>query len=302
MSAPVRLRALLLPGLALGLLLAVVARGGAGNAVEATVPPQPGPTVAPTCHVAAPSTPAGYARLFAGVPTAQWGAADLAITVPVGGRSVWLFGDTFSSGPTGTGRFVHSTAIVQRGGCLHVSDGGAQLLPDGRVEARPTPAHPSHIFWIVSGRARTPASLEITARSIVVFGTGAWDFRDGGESRTALVDLDPTGDLSFRGWIRTARTPPPDAGPLINCDAPRPPRPHHFCYARHVHPELRLAGGQVLVTIAQNWDDGRLHPYPDYRPLFRAGAAPRHAIAKVRPPRSDETNMTKSGRHRSPMS
>ncbi|HEV7204125.1 MAG TPA: hypothetical protein VGN18_05905 [Jatrophihabitans sp.] len=270
MPAPARLRSMLLPGIALGVLLAVVARGSAGNAAAGTLRPRPVPVVAPSCPTAAPTTAAGYARLFAQLPTSQWGAADLAVTVPVDGRSVWLFGDTMSSGPTGTGRFVHSTAIVQRRGCLHVSNGGAQLLPDGRTEATPTRAHPSHIYWIVSGRALTSTSLEVTARSILVFGTGAWDFEDGGVSRAALVDLDPVGDLTLRGWLRTWRSPPPDAGALINCDAPRPPRKHHFCYARHVHPELRLAGGQVLVTVAQNWDDGTLHRFADYRPLFQA--------------------------------
>lgn len=270
MPASARPRVMLLCSVVLGLLLAVAARSTAGNAVGAGARTRAAITRPAGCTAPAPSTAAGYARLFARVPTAQWGAADLALTVPVGGRSVWLFGDTFSGGPDGTGRFVHSTAIVQHRGCLHVSRQGAQLLPDDRVELRPTRAHPSRIYWITSGRARTATSLEITARSIVVFGTGAWDFRDGGVSRTALVRLGRSGDLTFHGWIRSERTPPPDAGPLINCDAPKAPRPHHFCYARHEHPELRLAGGRILVTIAQNWDDGTLHRYPDYRPLFRA--------------------------------
>lgn len=273
MPVPARLRAMLLPGLALGAVLAVSVRSTAGSAVEAGRPEQPVPVRPVACASSAPTTATGYARMFARVPTAQWGAADLAITVPVGGRSVWLFGDTFSGGPTGTGRFAHSTAIVQRGGCLHVSRGGAQLLPDGRVERRPSRAHPSHIYWIVSGRALTPTSFEVTARSILIFGPSAWDFRDGGVTRTGSVTLDGAGDLAFRGWSRSEHSPPPDAGPLINCDAPSPPRPHHFCYARHTHPELRLAGNRMLVTIAQNWDDGTLHRYPDYRPLFRAAPA-----------------------------
>ena len=198
---------------------------------------------------AAPATAAGYAAAFAALPPAQWGAADVAITVPLGEHVVWLFGDTFS-----TSRFVHSSAVVQAGGAFNVSDDGAQLLPND---------DPAHIYWIDCAHARGPDTLLITARSITLTGAGPWDFHDGGFDRTARVTVDAHDDLTFTGWV----------GAKHYCPAPEPGRmivygPHHFGYAVHTHPELELADGAVLVTTCQNWDDGILHPVADYRPIF----------------------------------
>jgi hypothetical protein len=58
---------------------------------------------------------------------------------------------------------------------------------------------------------------------------------------------------------------------MIDCEAPLPPAPHHFCYGRQRHPKLSLAGGRTLMTVGQNWDDGVLHRLRDYQPLFFAG-------------------------------
>ncbi len=260
------------------LLLAALAASGcaaaAGTVVAhpaRTVPPPAVVLATPICTRPAPDTAAGYSALFATTDPREWGGADVAVSVPLGGRSVWLFGDTFSAGPDGRGRFVHSTAITQRAGCLHVSHGGAQLLPDERRVAVPTPTDPSRIYWIQGGRALGPDTLAVTARTIELTGTGPWDFRDGGASRTALATLDEAGDVTFVRWLATNPGPAPDPGPLIDCEAPRPPAAHHFCYGRHRHPELTLAGGHVLVTVSQNWDDGVLHPMREYQPLFSAG-------------------------------
>ena len=260
------------------LLVALAASGCAAAAGGAIVhrptrtAAQPAVLVAATaiCTKPAPDTATGYTSMFAALDQGQWGGADVAVSVPVGGRSVWLFGDTFSAGADGRGRFVHSSAITQRAGCLHVSHGGAQLLPDAHQVAAPTAADPARIYWIQGGRALGRDKLAVTARTIEVVGTGAWDFRDGGSSRTALTSVDDAGDVTFVRWLATTTGPPPDPGPLIDCEAPRPPAPHHLCYARHRHPELRLAGGHALMTVSQNWDDGVLHPLRDYQPLFYA--------------------------------
>jgi hypothetical protein len=45
-------------------------------------------------------------------------------------------------------------------------------------------------------------------------------------------------------------------------------KPHHFGYARVSHPEFPLSSGKTLVTTCQNWDDGRVRPPADYRPIF----------------------------------
>jgi hypothetical protein len=162
---------------------------------------------------------------------------------------VWLYGDTFS-----TGRFVHSTAIVQDKGCLHVSHAGAQLLPNDDAK---------HIYWIDSARP-VPGGLAVKARAISLTGTCAWCFRDGGYYRTALVTVSRSGDAAFQRWTGRVVSAAPDPGWMY------PYGPHHFGYARHVHPEFKLAGGGALVTTCQNWDDGVLHPMASYRPIFTA--------------------------------
>lgn len=202
------------------------------------------------CHKPAPTSADGYAAMFAALPVSEWGAADVAISVPLGRRSVWLFGDTLS-----TRRFVHSTAIIQDKGCLHVSHAGAQLLPDD---------DPAHIYWIISARAVDSTSLAVLARAITLVGKGAWDFRDGGHSRTAHVDVDAQGDASFIRWVSDKNCAAPDPGAMYRIDD----RPHHFGYARNTHPEAHLASGRTLVTTCQNWDDGMPHPFADYRPIF----------------------------------
>jgi hypothetical protein len=201
-----------------------------------------------SCIKKAPTTTAGYTAMFAALPTALWGAADGAESLKVGARSVWFFGDTAS-----TGRFVHSTAITQAGGCLHVSHGGAQLLPND---------NPSHIYWIESARAVSATRVDVTARTVTLTGTGGWDFADGGYDRTAVTSLNATGDLTFSRWGPKVASPVPNPGPMYVYG------PHHFGYGRHTHPELPLASHKMLVSTNQNWDDGHVHPYSAYRTLF----------------------------------
>lgn len=205
------------------------------------------------CSTPAPTTASGYTQLWAGLDTAQWGAADGAESIPMpDGRIVWLYGDTFSNG-----RFAHSTAIVQTKGCLHVSHAGAQLLPNDDVH---------HIYWIEYGTP-TSGGLLIRARSVVLTGTCGWCFADGGFTHTAYVTLDRWGNLTFRRWVALTHDAAPDPGPLYDVGGPA----HHFGYNRLAHPEARLASGAMLYTTCQNWDDGKYHPYASYRPIFTEG-------------------------------
>jgi hypothetical protein len=207
-----------------------------------------------TCTAPAPTSATGFTTMFAAVPPAQWGAADVSISVPLTGhRSVWLYGDTFS-----TGRFVHSTAIVQTGGCLHVSHAGAQLLPNDDA---------THIYWIQSAVART-GGLSITARAITLTpGGGVWGFADAGYQRTAYATVNAAGDVTFARWTSKTVTPAPNPGALYSLGDGNT---HHFGYARHTHPEFKLTSGLTLTTTCQNWDDG-LHPVAQYRPIFTEG-------------------------------
>ena len=248
----------------------VVGPAGAGVGPHRPFPPSasssaPSPSSSPaaraSCHRPAPTSAAGYAAQFAHLDPTQWGGGDGALTVRLGRRTVWLFADTLS-----IGRFVHSSAVVQDGGCLHVSHAGAQLLPD-----EPTGTGRPRIFWVHSARPLGPDTIAVTARAIDLVGTGPWDFRDAGYFRTALVSVDGHGDATFHQWLARTTSAPPDPGPLIDCEAPAPPAPHHLCYGELRHPQLRLAGGRVLVTVSQNWDDGVLRPLVEYQPLFRTG-------------------------------
>lgn len=194
--------------------------------------------------------------MFAALPVGQWGAADGGVSVPFFGKSVWLFGDTFEAHAHG---LAHSTAIVQDRGCLHVSHAGAQLLPDD---------DPAHVYWMEGGKVIDRGHLAIAARSVILSGNRVWNFADGGFDRTALVSVSAAGDLTFVRWSAKHFSPPPDQGPMLDCEAPAPATPGHFCYAEHAHPELHLSGGHILDSTSQNWTDGAWHGWNAYRLIF----------------------------------
>lgn len=213
----------------------------------------------------APTTAAGYRRMFATLDPHQWGAADVSISQRLpDGRRVWLYGDTLS---TGNG-FVHSTAITQTGGRLHVSARGAQLLPDG-----PVTGDRKVVYWIEAVALHPNGDLAVTAAPISVGTASAWDFhRVDEESRTARVRVDAAGDARFIAW--TGYVPaPPATNDLTEVG------PHHFTYGAFTH-DVRLASGRLLRTVNQNWDDpianhttraGGIR-YADFRPLFSSVA------------------------------
>lgn len=233
------------------------------RAAVTTVVPAP-----PRVVVPAPRTAAGYQRLFARLDPVQWGAADGAVTTPLpGGRVLWLFGDTMSAR---VGGFVHSTAIVQTGGILHVSHAGTQLIPDD---------DPTHIYWIQSVKILDATRVRVTARSIRLTGTGMWDFADNGFSRTAVCSVSKAGDVTFESWGTPVTCPAPDPGPMYNLgDGDL----SHFGYTRLTHPELRLSGGDVLVSTCQGWTDSwddhhnadGSFRWTDYQPIFSRAPAP----------------------------
>jgi hypothetical protein len=213
--------------------------------------------------------------MFAHVPTAQWGGADVAISVRVDSMVVWLWGDTISavrSWQPYHGRYVHSTAITQQGGCLHVSHGGAQLLPD---------SPDGTWYWIASAAASGPHRMRITADRVRRSGAGYWGFKIVGR-RTATAVVDGEGDVTFRSWtgkpvpvqhiVRkdgvyqpwSATVSEIASGRILVSDLPH--AAHRFSYAPSVHPELRLTGGRTLLTVCRSATP--LHAYADYRSLF----------------------------------
>ena len=232
----------------------------------------PAITTTTTCRTGAwPTTAKVYANLWAKIPTSQWGAADVSVSVRMPDRRVvWLYGDTAS-----TTRFVHSTAIVQNGSCLRVSHGGAQLIPNDDDR---------HIYWLQGGRPVSGSTypkgtnLALKARSVEITDpTNPWGFADGGFSRTACMHVDAAGNVTFLQWGAKDYSPAPYNGPGVTFE------PHHFGYSIQFHPWARLASGKVLTTMAQNYDDGILRPFSAYKPIWMETAGTYDSVLAMYP-------------------
>lgn len=227
-----------------------------------SAPLAPAPTdVRPLVLVtpAAPTSAVGYAALWATLDVDEWGGADVSLSVPLAdGRVVWLYGDTLSRAHG----MVHSSGITQDGGALHVSRGGAQLLPNnGRT-----------VHWVEAAREVRPGVLTVTAAPIR-FGDSerAWDFHRARErSRVAEVLVDSAGDLTFTRWTGTTESPAAFTDLTIKADG-------HVTYEARAHRWAELEGGATLRTVNNNWTRGfRLTSsgaidYAAYRPTFYAG-------------------------------
>jgi hypothetical protein len=249
--------------------------------------------LASTCETPAPTSAAGYAAMFASVSSAQWGAGDVAISVPLPSRRVvWLYGDTISqvaSFAPFRGRFVHSSAIVQHGGCLHVSWQGRAVLPD-EIDLAPDLTPIPVWYWIKAAAAAGPTSrygvdrLIVTADRVQATGTGVWQFKVIGQ-RTAELWVLAAGDVVFERWLD--EHPPVPVQNIVRKDGGiyspwsstvsevatgrvlvtgLPHTDGAFSYSPSVHPEARLASGRTLLTVCANRNP--LRSYADYRPLF----------------------------------
>lgn len=225
----------------------------------------------------APTTANGYQQMFDQIDPGEWGGADISISTQLpDGRNVWLYGDTLS----GNNGFVHSTAIVQDGGALNVSDGGKQLLPNGPEEGdRQT------VYWIEDAKAVGNNQLLLNAAPVSIGTKSVWDFeRSNPRSRIAQVSVDLEGNAHFEGW-RGYEAAPPDSMVDHGGDDFKQVGPGHFTYQGVTH-GIRLANGKNLHTTAQNWDDrfenhkntdGSLR-FSDWAPIFSATPdAPTHA-------------------------
>lgn len=222
----------------------------------------------------APTTVSGYRTLFRSIDPYYWGAADVSISAkkPGTGYRVWLYGDTMSK----RNGFVHSTAIVQRGGAVRVSRNGEQLLPDGPTKCKADGTCRDRIYWIEAARFRADGGLVITAAPMSVGTASVWDFHRpalrADQSRLALARVSDAGDVTFTKWLRWVERP------LLTGDGEdfTVIGEHHFTYQEVVH-DIRLADGTWLKTVCQNWDDGAFHTdssgeivWADYRPLWRS--------------------------------
>lgn len=219
-----------------------------------------------------PATAKGYARMFARtVAKGEAGAADVSLSAPLAdGRVVWLFGDTFSP----RNGMVHSSAIVQTGSRLHVSNHGRQALPDDRNGTA---------YWIEAATEVRPGILAVTAAPMHLGGANAWDFtRTRPESRVARMKVTPAGDVRFTRWTGYVTAPAPFADFDFGDNGPG-----HVTYEHRAHPWADLADGSTLMTHANNYDlggpfkmKGKHIDYAAYAPTYYAGdGIERRAVA-----------------------
>jgi hypothetical protein len=169
--------------------------------------------------------------------------------------------------------------IIQKGGTLHVANGGKQILPNGGTVKEDGQSR-QIIYWPEIIRHVGNGKIEIVAAETSVGTKNVWDFHrtDMNRSRVGVAQVDKNGDVKFLGWKGWETRPDLsyDEGEDMKVD---PANSHHVFYARQVHSEIELANGKYLVTTAQNWDDdfknhmgpdGKLR-FKDWRPLFSAG-------------------------------
>lgn len=209
-----------------------------------------------TDYTSPPETVEGYKHLWETIDQDLWGGGDVSLSVPlVDGRVVWLYGDTLSH----ENGLVHSSALVQNGGKLHISNEGQQILPNEGLR---------DIYWISSAERITPTKIKVTAMPIH-FGKGVWNFkRTNSKDRVAILKVDENSDVIFEkwdGWV-TPRKPFTDLKRL---------GPNHVIYENRSHPQVELKSGRTLWTVNQNWeiDGGKRLPngkldVKAYSPIF----------------------------------
>lgn len=128
----------LVTALAVGLVLAtvlLVAVSVDGTGVGAAPHPPLAAAAPAACRAPAPTTAAGYQRMFDGL-YGDWAGGDQALSVTLpDARTLWIFADTISGTRAPDGGYAagwsmrHSAFVVQDGGCL-TPVGRTNVLPD----------------------------------------------------------------------------------------------------------------------------------------------------------------------------
>lgn len=227
------------------------------KATSATLATAPAPSVAPT-------TAAGFQAMFDKVSVNEWGGGDVSVSVKIAdGRTIWLYGDTLSK----TNGMVNSSALVQTGGTLHVSDSGRQLLPEaGTIDGR------KGVYWIETAKHLGDNRVQVTAAHMSIGTTDAWDFkRATAKSRTATLTVATSGDVRFDGWTGWVAEPRVDKtllGEWQGVPADRAADKGAVFYRKNAHAQFKLDSGKVLHTICANRTDGSLADLKAYRPIF----------------------------------
>ncbi|WP_371405873.1 DUF4185 domain-containing protein [Kribbella sp. NBC_00662] len=166
-------------------------------------------TARTTPHVAPESLLNAYSNTGKG-----WTGADSTYSVALpGGRTAWIFSDTFlgpvnpdGSRPT-TAPFINNSFVIQQGKSLKTVTGGTPSSPTALI---PPPS--DGWYWI--GAAQTSHAgrdLDVTALRFVKTGTGQWDWHWASnylarfDSKTfklkSLTPLPSAANVQWSGWL-----------------------------------------------------------------------------------------------------
>ncbi len=105
-----------------------------------------------------------------------WTGGDVTFSTPLpGGRTAWIFGDTFIGNVTPGGRrtdgLVRNAIVVQEGPCLITHVRGTATAPQALLR----PSNPEQWYW-PSDATVEDDHLHVVALRMRATGTGAWDF------------------------------------------------------------------------------------------------------------------------------
>lgn len=144
-----------------------------------------------------------------------WTGGDSTYSVKLsGGRTVWIFSDTFlgpvnpdGSRPT-TAPFINNSFVVQRGNSVKTVTGGTKANPTALV---PPPAN----GWYWFGAAQTSnagRNLDVVTLRFEKTGTGQWDWRWASnyiarfDSKTLklkkLIPIPSAANVQWSGWLQ----------------------------------------------------------------------------------------------------
>jgi hypothetical protein len=143
-----------------------------------------------------------------------WTGGDSTYSVELpGGRTAWIFSDTFLGpvNPDGsrpiTTPFVNNSFVVQRGPALQTVTGGTAAEPTALV---PPPSNGWYWFG-AAGTSRAGTNLDVVTLRFERTGTGQWDWRWASnhlarfDSRTlklkALLPLPSGANIQWSGWL-----------------------------------------------------------------------------------------------------
>lgn len=144
------------------------------------------------CRQVAPSSLSGYAALWDSLDPARWASATAAASVPLpDGRTVWLYGATTTRRGRTSAVTSWSSAVTQRGGCLHISHQGAPVLPSDDVW---------NVYRLDAAIPASPTSILVTATRLNVSADcDSCTVPEG--TVAALVSVNTSGDLDFSSWV-----------------------------------------------------------------------------------------------------